>query len=144
MTPLVSATFLLFFIFGIFVVHVFSILGGWYLAFTWIDIPLHIAGGAWVASLFFYLWDNYLSQYPRMFPRWFLLVLVVGFVMAVGVFWEWFEYGYDYFFAKEKASWRAQLGLPDTMGDLFSDFVGGLLLGWYFICKDKNQQKKVY
>ena len=55
--------------------------------------------------------------------------------MLVGVGWEWLEYGFDYFVAKDDFMLRAQLGLTDTMKDLFDDFIGGLVVGAYFIFK---------
>lgn len=118
---------------GILTLHVVSILQKWYLTLSWIDIVLHTIGGAWVALAFFYVQQRYARALPDTVPRWFFLVQAVGFVMLVGVMWEWFEYGFDIFFAEEKADWRAQLGLPDTMGDLLADFVGGVCVAMYGI-----------
>ena len=58
--------------------------------------------------------------------------------MLVGVMWEWLEFGFDYFFVPEAALWRAQLGLMDTMGDLFNDLLGGTVVGVYFLSKKRN------
>jgi len=68
-------------------------------------------------------------------PFLFSIILVAGVVMLVGVMWEWFEFGFDYIFVPEHAEWRAQLGLIDTMGDLFTDLVGGVLVGLYYLLK---------
>ena len=116
-------------------VHVTAIVYDWYTSlWWWVDVVLHTAGGAWIALVFFYAERRYALGFQHISPV-FVLILALGFVMLVLVSWEWFEYGFDYFFVKEKLEWRAQLGLPDTMGDLFSDFVGGLLVSLYFVLK---------
>lgn len=119
---------------GILGLHILSIYQGWYLTMEWIDIPLHMAGGAWVALAFFYFQRRYVLLFSAL-PIWFSLLMVVGFVMLVGVAWEWLEFGFDYFFAKDNFLIRAQLGLADTMGDLGMDVIGGLAVGLYFLFK---------
>lgn len=116
--------------------HIFSVLGGWYILYPWVDIPLHVAGGAWTALAFFYLQRKYVLLFSAL-PFLFSLILVAGFVMLVGVGWEWFEFGFDYIFVPEHAEWRAQLGLVDTMGDLLADILGGMVVGVYFLLNRK-------
>jgi hypothetical protein len=106
--------------------HSAAVIQQWYITLTWIDIVLHVLGGAWVALVFFYMQTRVAQGMERIMPWWFFLALALGFVMLVGVAWEWFEYGFDFFFAKENFAWRAQLGLTDTMGDLFADLAGGI------------------
>jgi hypothetical protein len=57
---------------------------------------------------------------------------VVVITMAFGVFWEFLEWTTDYFFNLE-----TQPSLDDTMGDLFADTLGGLLIAFigYFLIK---------
>jgi hypothetical protein len=57
---------------------------------------------------------------------------VVVITMAFGVVWEFMEWTTDYFF-----SLNTQPGLDDTMGDLFADTLGGLLIAFlgYFLIK---------
>ena len=86
--------------------HVLSIFQGWYITLEWIDIPLHLAGGVWVALAFFYFQRRHALLFSAL-PFLFSLVLVVGVVILVGVVWEWIEYGFDYFFVPEAALWRA-------------------------------------
>lgn len=117
--------------------HVLAIFQGWYITVWWLDIALHTAGGAWVALAFFYIQRKHVLLFSAL-PFLFSLIAAVGVVMLVGVMWEWLEYGFDYFFVPEHAEWRAQLGLVDTMGDLFSDFAGGVVVGVYFLLKRKN------
>ena len=129
-----SFVFLLALIVIILVLHILSTVYDWYHAVWWIDIILHILGGAWAALLFFYVQERHVPFFAAM-PWWFSIVVAVSFVMLVGVGWEWLEYGFDYFVAKDDFMLRAQLGLTDTMKDLFDDFIGGLVVGAYFIFK---------
>ena len=117
--------------------HILSVLQGWYTTYTWIDIPLHLAGGAWTALAFFYLQRRYVLLFSAL-PFLFSIIMVVGVVMLVGVGWEWFEFGFDYIFVPEHAEWRAQFGLVDTMGDLLADVIGGALVGLYFLLNRKQ------
>lgn len=120
------------------VAHAFSVWLLFYHNIWWIDIVLHTLGGAWVATLFFLLKNTFAPQLPTTTPPWFYLVLACGVVMLVGVAWEWFEYAFDLLFAKENAAWRAQLGLPDTMGDLLADLVGGFIMSAYILSKERQ------
>ncbi len=136
-----SGKFILFFVFAILAVHVTAVFQDWYHAIWWMDILLHVAGGAWLALVFFYVADRYALQFWHM-PPFIALICMLGFVMLVGVGWEWFEYGFDYFIARDAFVWRAQLGLPDTMGDLLADFTGGLLVAGYGILRMKAISKE--
>jgi hypothetical protein len=57
---------------------------------------------------------------------------VVVITMAFGVIWEFLEWTTDYFF-----DLNTQPSLDDTMGDLFADTLGGLLIAFfgYFLIK---------
>jgi hypothetical protein len=57
---------------------------------------------------------------------------VVVITMAFGVVWEFMEWTTDYFF-----NLNTQPSLDDTMGDLFADTLGGLLIAFlgYFLIK---------
>ena len=141
MTVTPSTWLVLVVVFAILASHVLSIFQGWYITMEWIDIPLHIAGGAWVALAFFYFQRRHVLLFSAL-PFWFSLIAVAGVVMLVGVMWEWLEYGFDYFFVPMHAEWRAQLGLVDTMGDLFSDFIGGIAMGLYFLLKKTREKQE--
>lgn len=112
------------------VVHVIAVISRFYHTHPWIDIPQHFFGGV-LAALIFY-WINY--SYPHFFrlvsnfPA--PLVLVVSWTALLGVLFEFAEFAYDliifgYFGI---GNFPSQLGLKDTMGDLFLDIVGGLAL----------------
>ena len=118
-------------------VHIFSIFQDFYVTLWWLDIILHTAGGAWVALAFFYFQRRHVILFSAL-PFLFSLIMVAGFVMPVGVAWEWLEFGFDYIFVPEDAAWRAQLGLVDTMGDLLADLAGGVLMGVCFLLKRRK------
>ncbi|MEK7193329.1 MAG: hypothetical protein AAB652_00905 [Patescibacteria group bacterium] len=112
--------------------HLIGVFEGLYVSVWWYDIPLHLFGGAWVALLFFYIAEDYWKIFSSSAGsrKQFLMVvcLTLGFVMLVGVFWEFYEYLFDVFIAGKHPFAYAQQGLADTMGDLFNDFVGGSIV----------------
>ena len=61
-----------------------------------------------------------------------ILFDVVVTTMAFGAVWEFMEWSTDFLFG-----WNSQPGLDDTMGDLFADTMGGLLIAFigYFLIK---------
>jgi len=69
--------------------------------------------------------DDFIKNKPK-----FLFDVIVT-TMALGVLWEFLEWNADHFFGL-----NTQLGLTDTMGDLFADTLGGLFItfiGWFLI-----------
>lgn len=110
----------------------------WYHTIWWIDNIMHIMGGVWIALLFFFEKKNRLPAFGRHLPFWFYFFLIISVVMFVGVVWEWFEYLVDILFFTEKAEFRAQLGLPDTMSDLIMDLIGGAVTTFYVISRERK------
>jgi hypothetical protein len=84
----------------------------WYYTIWYFDIIMHFLGGYWVGLLAAYLfaWDA---------PTAPSVLKILGFVLLVGVGWEFFEIFSDkiasvnYFF------------LSDTLSDILFDFLGG-------------------
>lgn len=111
-------------------VHIVAVMLSWYHRFPWIDIPQHFFGGV-LAALIFY-WLNY--RYPKLFklvpgviaPG----ILVVSWAALLGVLFEFTEFLYDIIAVGYLGigEFPSQLGLKDTMGDLFFDILGGLAL----------------
>ncbi|NTW92012.1 MAG: DUF2238 domain-containing protein [Methanoregulaceae archaeon] len=66
--------------------------------------------------------------------RWQIFFFIVIFTMAIGAFWEIYEYLLDTFFASYLTK-PLQHGLDDTMIDMISDLVGALVVAslgtWY-------------
>lgn len=104
----------------------------WYWTYAWFDIPMHFLGGFWVALLFFnlnskfnFLPNNSLSG-NSIINNLTIIVLSLGFVALVAVCWEFFEFLYDVFISSKGYAGVAQLGVADTIGDLFLGLLGGL------------------
>jgi uncharacterized membrane protein YagU involved in acid resistance len=95
--------------------------------FWWVDMLLHFLGGVMVASIFFILAEK---KFPLIeLPVGYLagVLAVVSFVVLIGVFWEFYEYLLDYFL------YVHQMELPDTLSDLFFDFLGGTLASTVYL-----------
>lgn len=123
-------------ILAVLVVHVIALSFDFYHTVGWFDILMHFFGGYAMAllALAVYGWlGERLEIKSRPHPQSALgitllqLVFVVGFVMIIGVVWEWYEFIFDQFATTMVAKYGvAQMGLADTMDDLLNDCVGSL------------------
>lgn len=111
------------------VILVFHFLAGslsWYDRISWLDIVMHVVGGAWVALLAAHLIAvrKIISPSQPFLERY---ILILGAVALVGVFWEFYEYLADVFLLKVHPFNFAPDPklLPDTLSDLVNDFIGG-------------------
>ncbi len=128
-------------IFGVLIVHGFGVKFDLYDRMDWFDIPMHFFGGYVIALLGLAVFGwilLYLDIKPRrlasdqfqgqILARFLLeALLIIGFVMIIGVAWEWYEFIFDQLritFSLHSAP--AQMGLPDTMDDLLNDFLGAI------------------
>lgn len=120
-------------------IHVVALLSGWYEFHRWFDIPMHFAGGVAIGLLVlagFEVCIDKLSFARTIRPFWQTVIYglgVLGLVALVGVAWEWYEFIFDTIAVQLSANvMPAQMGLGDTMADLFLDLSGGLVafLGW--------------
>lgn len=111
-------------------IHVIAVIFRWYHIYQWIDIPQHFFGGILVALTFYWLnfaYPRFLKLIPgALAPS----ILVLSWTAFLGVLFEFTEFLYDtiifgYFGIGDFPS---QLGLSDTIGDLFLDILGGLSL----------------
>lgn len=141
------------FIFGLLIfillLHIIATINSWYWTFTWFDMPMHFLGGFWLAMVFMWLNPNFQIQNPKFIklPNYLITgIITLGFVILVGVFWEFFEFLCDVFLFG--ASYF-QKGAIDTIKDLFFDLLGGLIflvIYKYFLKSNdaKSQQNKDY
>lgn len=96
-----------------------------YFEFPWLDIPMHLLGGAIIALIFLLLhvYIPQLSRYSGFFPA-------LMFVLLVGLLWELFE---------------IYIGIPliegnfelDMIADLINDLIGGAM--GYFVGRKVNE-----
>ncbi len=121
---------------AVLVVHAFALGFDWYRAIYWFDIPMHYFGGFAIAILAFALW-NWIMSHIEIQSRgkksnpYATLVLqavfVLGFVMIIGVAWEWYEFLCDqYATIIVREFGFAQMGISDTMDDLVNDTLGAI------------------
>ena len=87
---------------------------------------MHFGGGLWLGL--FWLWFIFRSGKLKLpvLPFYVTLISVASFAVLGGVLWEFFEFSFDKFIGYRKYADIAQLGISDTMSDLFFDLLGGL------------------
>ncbi len=116
----------LFSLIGILSFHFLGSFYHWYDAVLWLDIPMHLIGGMWVALLFVYLFEKYLLKLEQVhFFR--SLILALGFVALIGILWEFYEYLSDVYIYKIHPLNLVfnPKNYPDTLSDIVNDLVGG-------------------
>ncbi len=126
--------FLALLILGIFF---FNLLAGYlhlYFLIWWLDIPVHMLGGAWVAltTLVVYFRSQYIKRKDH--NPLFVVMCAVSSTLVIGLGWEVYE------FVVDRAMDINALQLSDTLKDLCDDLVGGLLATWIFIKRGYNKQ----
>ncbi len=135
---LISSKLILGLIVFILLLHILATINSWYWSIPWIDMPMHFLGGFLVAMVFIWLSQKYFSQFLSNFllsgnkNLFALIIITLGFVALIGVFWEFSEFLCDIFISTKGYAWIAQQGVADTMSDLFFDFVGGLVFIFIF------------
>lgn len=114
------------FIIFILAIHYLASVFYWYDRFWWFDIPMHILGGAWVSILFFYLFCQKKKVFFKEVSPLIVIILALGFVALVSIFWEFYEYLGD-IYRSNKYSIIIRPDINDTLADFLNDLVGGLV-----------------
>ena len=128
----------------IFAAQVLGEMSGFYTTVPWWDLMLHTISGTvlgMIGFLFVYLLNEKGDANVNLSPV-FVIIFAFCFALAIGVFWEFFEYGSDRLLGYNMQRFRApgEDGLVDTMNDLIVDAVGAgiaCVVGWFYI-KQKN------
>ncbi len=93
------------------------------------DIPVHFFGGVSMALTGFMLLRIAEKQkWIETRNAFLVLVLLICFVSFTATVWEFYEFLRDYFFHESN-----QLGIPDTMGDMFMGLLGALCGGGWMV-----------
>ena len=127
----------------IFGVHIPGLAFGWYYAIPWLDIPMHIAGGAWVGLLFCYIFSTRtrFADPGRKLP---FLILGLGFVSLIGILWEFYEFLMDIVIFKAYLPLEAPgYILFDTHTDFLNDLIGGAIAIGLFIFRARKNKEQV-
>jgi len=115
-------------IFLVGVLHLPAVLNDWYFYFWWYDVMMHALGGLAIGFLAYAVWRMLEVQSV---DTWRALVIqlgfILGFVALVGIGWEWAEALVDAIVLPRLGMADAQLGLTDTMLDLYFDLFGGFV-----------------
>lgn len=103
----------------------------WNPNFYWVDMVLHFMGGVFVASFAWWLGKKFsrLDVFHGDLLK--NLIVFLSITALVGVFWEFAEFGYDYYFVDSKTFSKLnfyQLSKSDTMSDLFFDLLGAFVV----------------
>ena len=127
------------------VAHLIAVITEWYHTHPWIDIPQHFFGGVFAALIFY--WITY--RFPRFFkliPSFPIpVILVLGWTALLGVLFEFTEFTYDLviFDYLGLSNFQTQLGVRDTMGDLFFDLMGGLFLAIFMRLRYDGKKRQL-
>lgn len=94
---------------------------------------MHALGGLAMGFVACTLWTFLHSQKEETIKDILLqMIFVLGFVALIGIGWEWTEGLADAFVFSHVSSAPAQLGLTDTMLDLYFDLFGGFV-AWLIV-----------
>lgn len=112
--------------------HVPAVLYDYYYDIWWFDIPMHILGGLLVGFLLFYFIEKN-QELKQIFLKskintFTFSILTLGFIVLVGLFWEYYEFITDVLILK-KYPYNLEPGyiLFDTLLDFLNDMIGGLI-----------------
>lgn len=107
----------------------------YYGRFSWWDTVLHLFASAIISVMAFLLVHvfNKSDEFGSRTRPGLMALFTLVFTVAVGTFWEIFEFGMDLFLGAnmQKAMLGDKSGLTDTMTDLVADTVGGLSVTFY-------------
>ena len=93
-----------------------------YIIYPWFDIPTHFCGG--VAITYFFLSATQHAQAKiGHVPKLIRLLLSLGLTAITAVVWEFLEFSSDIMLGT-----KMNLGVSDTLSDLFFGLLGGLVM----------------
>ncbi|MFA5764269.1 MAG: hypothetical protein WCX27_00445 [Candidatus Paceibacterota bacterium] len=115
------------------ILHYYALKLSWYWAYRWSDIPIHILGGFWISLTA--LWASLeighidrITGYKRK-----AMIVMLSCVILGGVVWEVFELVANITNVSFIGYWS------DTLGDISSGFLGGLIAYSYFTKTKKGK-----
>jgi hypothetical protein len=105
-----------------------------YFYMRWLDIPMHLLGGAATAYLSLGILMHIKGLYKIKKQTLVLDALfVVGITAFVAISWEFYEYASDYILHA-----HLQIGLEDTLKDLLNGLVGSAVFALIYYFKKKK------
>lgn len=104
----------------------------WYTAIYGFDKGVHFLGGIFLALLGGALFLKTILPLETMR----ILIILILFTFIVGLLWEFYEYLIQGWIKSVRIA-----SLPDSIGDLFFDMMGGIV-GTYFVIRTKRRYNK--
>ncbi|MDO8523268.1 MAG: hypothetical protein Q7S12_03245 [bacterium] len=120
----VSYTFAFILLILLFGAWVIGLNYGLFFLIKWLDIPFHFFGGFSVYVLWRAFGKGLNAEIAGLRKFFFLFLAGIGFVMFIGVFWEFFEFILDRFIMHTGFTYLSGV-YEDTLSDLLLDFFGG-------------------
>lgn len=105
-----------------------------YVRFPWLDMPTHFAGGLAIGNFFWAAIDESKSS-VGVTPRLIQALCVIGLTALSAVCWEFAEFLSDTFLHS-----HLNLGVQDTLSDLFFGITGGVMIAIYHLIVTKSRQ----
>jgi uncharacterized membrane protein YjjP (DUF1212 family) len=93
-----------------------------YILYPWLDIPTHFFGGVAI-TYFFLVAITHGQTLVGVIPQLIQLVLSVGLTAFTAVVWEFLEFSSDFALGTQM-----NLGVADTLSDLFFGLLGGAVM----------------
>jgi hypothetical protein len=99
----------------------------------WLDIPVHILGGLWIALLSLVMYYRSHLVHRKDHSTAFAILVSLCVALLIGLLWEVYEFVID------RAMDARDLQLSDTLKDLCDDFLGGVIAAWIFVRNGYNK-----
>lgn len=93
-----------------------------YILYPWLDMPTHFCGGLTI-TYFFSVAITHSQVRMGCIPKSIQMLLSLGLTAIIAVVWEFFE-----FLSDIALGTKMNLGVPDTLSDLFFGLLGGVIM----------------
>jgi hypothetical protein len=120
----------------IFICIVNAIADYWHLYFYiwWLDIPMHILGGLWVALTSLAMYYAFPERNEKDCSSMFVYALAVASALLIGLVWEVFEFSVDSILSSFVTR------PADILKDLGDDLIGALIGALLFLIRGYNKK----
>jgi len=107
------------------ILQILASIFSWYEKFAFFDVIMHFLGGLWATSFITYIASRYQGFYFLREKNIINFVNMVALVLFLGVLWEFFEFGLEYF-SGHLFTLSQRDYYTDTLSDIFFDMVGAI------------------
>lgn len=105
----------------------------WYWLMRWFDMPMHFAGGVWVAGAVLW-WRFFSGKFTSLPNTKAMFAWAIGGAIAIGLVWEVYEAAVSYITVGRMND------ILDTIGDLVLDTLGGIVAAGILWASTNNKQ----